>query len=46
MARHINDWSDTELGSPLRHVIYSDFPAVVDAEDRAYFRATRERAPA
>jgi glutathione S-transferase len=43
MARHINNWSDTELGSPLRRVIYGDFPAVLDAEDRAYFRATRER---
>jgi glutathione S-transferase len=43
MARHINAWSDTQLGSALRFVIYADFPAVLDAEDRAYFRATRER---
>jgi hypothetical protein len=43
MARHINVWSDTQLGSPLRRVIYGDFPAVLDAEDRAYFRTTRER---
>ena len=43
MARHINVWSDTQLGSPLRRVIYGDFPAILDAEDRAYFRATRER---
>ena len=42
MARHINGWSDTQLGSPLRRVIYADFPAVLDAGDR-YFRATRER---
>ena len=37
MVRHINVWSDTQLGSPLRRVIYGDFPAVLDAEDRAYF---------
>jgi glutathione S-transferase len=43
MARHINVWSDTQLGSPLRRVIYGDFPAVLDAEDRAYFRTTRAR---
>jgi len=43
MARHIDVWSDTQLGSPLRRVIYADFPAVLDAGDRAYFRATRER---
>jgi glutathione S-transferase len=43
MARHINIWSDTQLGSPLRRVIYRDFLAVLNAEDRAYFRATRER---
>jgi glutathione S-transferase len=43
MARYINVWSDTQLVSPLRRVIYADFPAVLDAGDRAYFRATRER---
>ena len=43
MARHINVWSDTRFGSPLRRVIYADCPAVLDAGDRAYFRATRER---
>jgi hypothetical protein len=43
MAQHINVWSDMQLGSALRRVIYGDFPAVLDAEDRAYFRATRER---
>jgi len=43
MARHIIVWSDTQLGSPLRRVIYADFPAVLDAGDRTYFRATRER---
>jgi glutathione S-transferase len=43
MTRHINVWSDTQLGSPLCRVIYADFPAVLAAEDRAYFRATRER---
>jgi glutathione S-transferase len=43
MARHINLWADTQLGSPLRRVIYADFPAVLDAGDRAYFRTTRER---
>src|SRR5882757_11496741 len=41
MARLINVWSDTQLGSPLCRVIYGDFPAVLDAEDRAYLRATR-----
>ena len=35
MARHINVWSDTQLGSPLRRVIYGDFPAVLDAEDQS-----------
>ena len=43
MARLINVWSDTQLGVPLRRVIYADFPAVLDAGDRAYFRASRER---
>lgn len=43
MARLINVWSDTTLGPPLRRVIYADFPAVLDAGDRAYFRASRER---
>ena len=43
MARLINLWSDTQLGVPLRRVIYADFPAVLDAGDRAYFRASRER---
>ena len=43
MARHINSWSDTQLAPPLRRVIYADFPAVLDAGDRAYFRMTRER---
>ncbi len=42
-ARLINIWSDTQLGPPLRRVIYADFPAVLDAQDRAYFRSTRER---
>jgi len=44
MARHINAWSDSQLASPLRFVIYADFPAVLDAGDRDYFRSTRERA--
>ena len=35
VARHINVWSDTQLGSPLRRVIYGDFPAALDAEDRS-----------
>ena len=43
MARHINAWSDAQLASPLRLVIYDDFPAVLDAGDRDYFRSTRER---
>ena len=43
MARFINIWSDTQLGSLLRRVIYADFPAVLDPGDRAYFRSTRER---
>lgn len=43
MARLINLWSDLQLGTPLRRVIYADFPAVLDAGDRAYFRASRER---
>jgi glutathione S-transferase len=43
MARLINAWSDAHLASPLRLVIYTDFPAVLDAGDRDYFRSTRER---
>ena len=43
MARFVNVWSDTQLSPPLRRVIYADFPAVLDAGDRAYFRSTRER---
>jgi glutathione S-transferase len=43
MTRFINIWSDTQLSPPLRRVIYADFPAVLDAGDRAYFRETRER---
>ena len=43
MARFINVWSDTQLGPPIRRVIYADFPAVLDPGDRAYFRSTRER---
>ena len=43
MARLINAWSDTQLAPPLRRVIYADFPAVLDPDDRAYFRTTRER---
>lgn len=42
-TRLINAWSDTQLNPPLRRVIYADFPAVLDAGDRAYFRSTRER---
>ncbi len=44
MARHINAWVDSKLAPPLRHVIYRDFPAVLDAGDRPYFRASREQA--
>jgi glutathione S-transferase len=43
MARFINDWASSQLGPPLRHVIYADFPAVLDPGDRVYFRSTRER---
>lgn len=43
MARHINSWSDTQLGPPLHRVIYADFSAVLDPGDRDYFRTTRER---
>ena len=43
MARFINFWSDTQLGPPIRRVIYADFPAVLDAGDRVYFRTSRER---
>ena len=43
MARLVNHWSDTQLNPPLRRVISADFPAVLDAADRAYFRTTRER---
>ena len=43
MARLINIWSDTVPGVPLRRVIYADFPAVLDASDRGYFRSSRER---
>ena len=44
IAHFINAWSETQLGPPLRRVIYADFPAVLDSVDRAYFRASRERA--
>jgi len=44
MARFINDWASAQLVPPLRHVIFADFPAVLDPGDRAYFRSTRERA--
>ncbi|MBS0242086.1 MAG: glutathione S-transferase N-terminal domain-containing protein [Proteobacteria bacterium] len=44
LARFMNGWSDTVLGPPLRLVIYADFPAVLDAGDRDYFRSTREKA--
>jgi glutathione S-transferase len=43
IARFINDWASSQLSPPLRHVIYADFPAVLDPGDRAYFRSTRER---
>src|SRR5262249_47994140 len=43
MALFINLWSDMQLDPPLRRVIYADFPAVLDPDDRAYFRSTRER---
>jgi glutathione S-transferase len=42
-ARFVNDWSSAQFATPLRRVIYADFPAVLDPGDRAYFRATRER---
>lgn len=42
VARLINEWSGSQLGAPLRRVIYADFPAVLDPGDRAYFRSTRE----
>jgi glutathione S-transferase len=44
IARFINAWSETRLGPPLRHVIYTDFLAILDPVDRDYFRASRERA--
>jgi glutathione S-transferase len=44
MAQFVNAWCETRLGPPLRHVIYADFPAVLDPVDRAYFRVSRERA--
>jgi glutathione S-transferase len=43
MARFINAWSESQLGPPLRRVIYADFPAVLDIADREYFRTSRER---
>jgi glutathione S-transferase len=43
MAQFINEWASAQLVPPLRHVIYADFPAVLDPGDRAYFRSTRER---
>ncbi len=41
-ARFVNIWSDTVLAPSLRSQIYADFVRVIDPDDRAYFRKTRE----
>ncbi len=43
MARLIDNWSDTVLAPLLRRVIYADFIWCLHADDRAYFRQSRER---
>ncbi len=44
VTRHVNSWTDSQLASSLRYVVYTDFLSVLDAGDRAYFRSTREQA--
>lgn len=44
MARLINSWTDLALLPAFRPLLLADFPAVLDAGDRAYFRQSREQA--
>lgn len=43
-VRMINSWADKALLATLRPLVLADFPAVLDAGDRAYFRQSREQA--
>jgi len=44
LTRHINHWSSTTLGPAIRRVISADFIYCLAAEDRPYFRRSREAA--
>lgn len=42
LARWVNHWSDTVLNPVMRRLIAADFIWVIDPEDRAYYRKSRE----
>ncbi|MDU7521895.1 MAG: glutathione S-transferase family protein, partial [Roseomonas mucosa] len=42
LARFVAQWADTVLNPAIAGLIVSDIPALLDAEDRAYFVRTRE----
>ena len=44
LARLVNHWSDTALGTAVRRLIAADFILCLDAGDRDYYRSSREAA--
>jgi glutathione S-transferase len=44
VARLVNHWADQTLGVAVRRLIAADFVFCLDAEDRAYYRRSREAA--
>ena len=44
VTRLVNHWADQTLGAAVRRLIAADFVFCLDAEDRAYYRRSREAA--
>jgi glutathione S-transferase len=44
LARLVNHWSDTVLGTAIRRLIAADFIQCLDPGDRDYYRSSREAA--
>jgi len=44
VTRLINHWADQTLGTAVRRLIAADFVLCLDADDRAYYRRSREAA--
>jgi glutathione S-transferase len=42
LARLVNRWSDATIGAAIRRLIAAEFILCLDADDRAYYRSSRE----